>query len=136
MEELKPCPFCGGKAKVIEAINIVGKKVYAVYCQDCYIANNQLIPDGETFYWDGNPDELQVSDGRQALFYDEINEAIEHWNTRYERTGECICIKDGPMYDVYQCANCGTEFERNSEDDIGYEYCPYCGEKMVQRCLL
>ena len=132
MEELKPCPFCGGKAKVIEAINIVGKKVYAIYCQDCYIANNQLIPDGDTVYWDGNPDELQVSDGRQALFYDEINKAIEHWNTRYERTGECICIKDGSMYDVFRYTCCGYEHAESVSEDYGVQnYCPYCGAKVV-----
>lgn len=41
-------------------------------------------------------------------------------------------IKNGAMYDVYQCTECGTEFaERNSETYVDYVYCPICGAKVV-----
>lgn len=126
MTELKPCPFCGGKARVIKATNIVGKKVYAVYCQDCYIANNQLIPDGETFYWAVNPDEPQVSDGRQAFFYDEIDKAVEHWNTRYERTCRVI-LPSKPIFvdNDFRCSECDAIMYPN------FKYCPMCGAKVI-----
>ncbi|MBQ7873744.1 MAG: Lar family restriction alleviation protein [Oscillospiraceae bacterium] len=39
MAELKPCPFCGGRARVIQSDPLEkGKKefyVFGVYCTDC-----------------------------------------------------------------------------------------------------
>jgi restriction alleviation protein, Lar family len=37
MNELKPCPFCGGKAKLHKAkINFIYEEnAYSVYCENC-----------------------------------------------------------------------------------------------------
>lgn len=35
-EKLKPCPFCGGKAKIIEEYDcLAGINVYFIECCDC-----------------------------------------------------------------------------------------------------
>ena len=35
MEEIKPCPFCGGKVEIIEDLNFLGE--VGIECQDCFI---------------------------------------------------------------------------------------------------
>ena len=37
MEELKVCPFCGGKASICEA-EVDGEKVFMVACENCWIS--------------------------------------------------------------------------------------------------
>jgi hypothetical protein len=59
-EELKPCPFCGGKAKFYE--KPVGK--YIVVCTECGACN---VKKGE---WDG------------FSFYTSIPDAKKAWNQR------------------------------------------------------
>lgn len=39
MDELKPCPFCGGEAKVQRFPHN-----YAVYCTECYASTIQFKP--------------------------------------------------------------------------------------------
>lgn len=57
--ELKPCPFCGGEAKVIEGYDsMVGVNVYYIECCNCRA----------TFY-NGNSNK---------------NKEIEKWNRRVE----------------------------------------------------
>ena len=34
-EELKPCPFCGGKVDLIPNINTAGKNLFNIYCVRC-----------------------------------------------------------------------------------------------------
>ena len=59
MAELKLCPFCGGKAKIL-MYNGVGKGLYKVKC------NN-----------------LEFVFKPQTTVYAEANEAIDAWNDRY-----------------------------------------------------
>jgi Lar family restriction alleviation protein len=33
--DLKPCPFCGGKAEIIEDMNFIGE--VGIECQNCFI---------------------------------------------------------------------------------------------------
>ena len=37
MDELKPCPFCGGPASVIEIEDpdVAGEMLYTVWCEEC-----------------------------------------------------------------------------------------------------
>lgn len=63
MEELKPCPFCGGKAEIKSGVKIVGdaeKDIWYVVC--------------------GNP-ECVIYDGYTRDRYS-VKQAIEIWNKR------------------------------------------------------
>ena len=55
MTELKPCPFCGGEAHVVETIH--GKTLPWVRCKDC---------------------------GMETPMLDTEEEAIEAWNRRVD----------------------------------------------------
>ncbi len=48
-KELKPCPFCGGKAKLKVYRNSQGEKEYFVYCTSIYPTECAVCPD-TTFY--------------------------------------------------------------------------------------
>lgn len=46
-QELKPCPFCGGKAK----INKEARHLYEVECQNCYANVYDDTAEGAVEYW-------------------------------------------------------------------------------------
>ena len=64
-EELKPCPFCGGEARVMYAMAEDGTRTISVICQSCRtgIFRARSIPDE----WNA---------------YKTADEAIEAWNRR------------------------------------------------------
>ena len=104
MDALKPCPFCGGEAKVAIGQGQHDGHGYIVFCDRCWVSQSYL-------------------DKTEA-------EAIEAWNTRAERTCR---NNDTDNDDFFQCSECGsssvTEFLRG-----GYgipTYCPNCGAKVV-----
>lgn len=77
MEELKPCPFCGGRAFVTIG---KGKQYKAIFveCEDCEarlpIAEHRLIS-----FW--KPNSVWKTNLERAMtFYG--NEIIEAWNNR------------------------------------------------------
>ena len=55
-KELKPCPFCGRKACIINTGNHYPRAFYRIVCQSCYTV--------------------------QGKFYDTEEESIEAWNKR------------------------------------------------------
>lgn len=106
--ELLPCPFCGSKAEMY--INYAwSHSAYTILCSNSLCAVCPMVE------------------------CDTEEEVVKAWNTRVEKTCVMKSIKHGPLYDVFQCTNCGTEFaERNTEDYIDYEYCKVCGAKVVE----
>lgn len=107
--ELKPCPWCGETPKVLR-LNFTDSIEYGVACLNMSCSIKPC----------------------SGCFDTTEEEAIEHWNTRYERTGECICIKDGPMYDTYRYTCCGYEHAESVSEDYGVQnYCPNCGARLV-----
>ena len=70
MIELKPCPFCGGEAKLITSITVGAhaKPIARVYCTDCKISLS--------WFCDNNND---------GMF---IEEAVNAWNKRANQTDE------------------------------------------------
>ena len=50
VDELKPCPFCGGKAEIIGPMEDEGfgnKGAYAVECKCCQTASRLHFPNGD-----------------------------------------------------------------------------------------
>lgn len=115
-ENLKPCPFCGGEAKLSTYYDF-----YKVHCNsdDCWA-------------------EVSIGDAYNGVgkWYGSVAEAVDAWNTRAERT----CHFEERHGDWY-CTNCdemvGT-FDPLSELFIDgnaikeWCYCPNCGAKVVE----
>lgn len=114
-DKLKPCPFCGGKAKTYD---YEGKR-------DIYDPDTLGYVDTEYFTRWGCGCEVcgaMVPEKRSE------EEAIEAWNTRTERTCKQVFIEcnDGlmPPFTAH-CSECGAGW--------GYtpDYCPGCGAKVI-----
>ena len=100
---LLPCPFCGGKASVIDHHNDDGS--VSVGCAD---------------------DTCLGFSGLGWLYKTE-DEAIKAWNTRYERTYKPIWDEDG-----LACDKCGYWWPLKHYDNGKPCYCPNCGAKVVE----
>jgi Lar family restriction alleviation protein len=110
MSELKPCPFCGGKA--IGAPSCRPEWVYEIKCTDCGAKIKKLA--------------ICPSCARR--------EAIEAWNTRAERT--CIVLEE--FGGDYVCDACGEVLRSGYDDPFEaiplerFKYCFGCGAKVVE----
>ena len=106
MEELKPCPFCGGEAILLEDWKD-GNFIVGCANNDC-IARLSGIPS-----------------------FDNAEQAVKAWNTRAERT----CKKRNHDTDNYymRCCSCSLCNSGWFEDiyDKPFSYCPHCGAKVV-----
>lgn len=109
MRELKPCPFCGGEAKLMEAK--IGSNWWVVTCthyEDCPI----------------NPV------GRHV--YDTEAEATDAWNTRAERTCEQEERGWGTEGDHARVwLTCGHDCMVPTVQDLP-RYCPNCGAQVTE----
>ena len=106
--ELKPCPFCGGEAKLWS--NHYAEEdltLWQVRCNRDFLRKKCYMNDSF------------VSFGTEE-------EAIEAWNTRAERTCLYVKNKDGEMV----CSKCGAEYPSIIGDA---DYCYGCGAKVVQK---
>ena len=117
--ELKPCPFCGSEAKVQKDIrwphySRYGVNGYEIVCTnfDCiiYHADNQ--------------------------WYLTEEDAIDAWNSRYEKTCEMYRDESG----TWHCTSCenggdnitGSDGELNMWYDSWHpNFCPHCGCKVI-----
>ncbi len=67
-----------------------------------------------------------------------IHEAIDIIQ-RSQLTGHWIGTEfDGyangfPVYDVYECSECGMEYDSTDYGEITHNYCPNCGAKMNEK---
>lgn len=114
MTELKPCPFCGGKAQLIRLD--VDRDFY-VKCLKCRVEQGRLYKSVRTatIAWNrraGAPSERKKG---EWLYYD--------------------CEDD--KYDNIRCSECKKEFTVDADRwcDIGFiagdfNYCPNCGADM------
>lgn len=135
--ELKPCPFCGGEAELIDDSGRHGK-VYSVY--------HQCPRNGGKFNRYGSVCTLTIDTG----WYDTAEEATEAWNTR------ALPIPDTPeivraLDDAYEAGRKSTERTctikqmKEHEDGtttyyyscghvhVGHSqfYCDRCGAKVI-----
>lgn len=103
--ELKPCPFCGGDAKLMEMRYGDGRySVFGVFCQN---------------------DSGAVQHGHFIDNYATEAEAVDAWNTRAERTCRIERRDCGDGVAGTYCSECGNHAD---EDDC---YCPTCGARVV-----
>lgn len=110
-EELKPCPFCGYRARVEATRDAVGDYQGYVECMDC----------GATVYGPGD-----MKDDESAM-----HEARKEWNKRAERT----CRMGAPIDGEYLCSECGHLNRETYRGDKGWfppRYCAHCGAKVVE----
>ena len=127
MTDLKPCPFCGGEAKVYEMqYGADGQySVFGVFCVD-----------------DSNSELIGLSKYQHGHFIDNFPteaEAIAAWNSRAERTCK-FTIEDNMnesegMGDVWiECSTCHCVFDFYADEWLmNMNYCPNCGAKVVDR---
>lgn len=108
MEELKPCPFCGGEAD----IDKYGWG-WNVRCLDpkCHF---HIVP---------------------MPAHETEKEAIEAWNTRYEST--CTNTYDGREFECSECGVQWHLLSRADVFDewkhvVNPAFCPNCGAKVVE----
>lgn len=108
--ELKPCPFCGGRAEF-------GGNVHTGYFVECLTCG--------------------TTDPLPNLNFS-MEEVAAAWNTRAERTCRNDALKGAEG--VFICSECGVyldiaDMEWDGEDESGgfYEpnYCPNCGARVV-----
>ena len=121
-ETLKPCPFCGGEARLVvcdsegnvhdesyEADPYSGLSYAIVHgsddcCGECPVSTSDLLP------W----------------LYDTREEATAAWNRRAERTCRDLC--DVPQ--SFECGACGW-FDTDVDGlPLEHRYCPNCGARV------
>ena len=101
MDELKPCPFCGGEAST----RLFYKGKYRVHCNAC--------------------------DAHSGDVCDTEADAIDAWNTRAERTCTQIDVTDTRKpYTTHmtECSECGGVLAL--DEYRAPNYCPQCGAKV------
>ena len=115
IEELKPCPFCGGEA-YIQAKHMPNWtwNWCNVICDSC----------GATV----------TRAGGEGTFEGAEKAAIAAWNARAERTCELIChgsLANMPSFVCWSCSECGFGWH-HSENDKQFSFCPNCGAKVIE----
>lgn len=76
MADLKPCPFCGGKADIKHG-TIFMDETYMVRCETCFCMTNRFFVNNASLLPDGKPNPKTKYTALQA-----INKAVESWNRR------------------------------------------------------
>ena len=107
-ETLKPCPFCGGKARRQTEFMSDGYEYVAVACSKC----GAMTPGNYSPYGD---------------------QAEWNWNSRVDRTfhndlkdADCVGVLPIPYF---KCSSCGGIFTTTCQ----FDYCPSCGAKVVDK---
>ena len=115
--ELKPCPFCGGEARLVDRRKqcVVSPGVYEVpWMVEC--SNRRTCPALMLTTWP----------------YATEEEAIEAWNTRAERTCRNVAKERGCWSVEFLCSECGHEaYHYDYKPAVG-EHCLGCGAKVVE----
>ena len=107
MDELKPCPFCGGSAELIGTAIFAPDYALSVRCTDCKVGTSHYVYSNTNGLWDA------------------IENMQREWNNRAERT----CYRDEYEAAPFSvCSECGAVLP----DDCTVYYCWSCGAKVVE----
>lgn len=112
-EDLLPCPFCGGEARII------AKPYEPKVCVGC-------------------DDDTCLGFSGLGWLYDSDKEATEAWNRRAERTCQIVVSVDRSPASyggrVHRCSSCGKALPgalfRNGWTQL--DYCPRCGARVTE----
>lgn len=148
MNELKPCPFCGGEAEVRQYISFdetdSGEGMYSVGCytDKCmgeYARNFYFSEDEAIEAWNTRASETQLLAEMQTRVWiaeRQRNEAMaalmdEGISVPLYRT----CRNTAPVYLDFLCSECGCVHYHSDENDSGdgneWNYCPNCGARVL-----
>lgn len=126
MDELKPCPFCGGAAH-IEVDDVQEPEMFWHYSPRC----DDWGCLGHMFWFGYNTEEdaIEAWNTRQshACYADEVT----HRNCKYSvHRGWCehTCRNAAVTPLAFRCGKCGW-FDKNRCD---FNFCPNCGAKVVE----
>ena len=110
-EELKPCPFCGSKARFVKVSDTMGSMkltAWKVQCSKCWCSPYPNNAHGDKHV------------------------VAQQWNTRAERTCENVHLSSG-----FRCNECKTTWHTLMRDEAGDwqktnpKFCPNCGAKVT-----
>lgn len=126
MTELKPCPFCGGNAKLARDVTC-GYETFWAFCTDCHAQANYGHSEAEAARtWNVRADDQSQAAAYWRRLYEE---------TVAERTCTMLRLTDYTCQYMhrYMCSECGEQVEQptvmgKSEPP---NYCPNCGAKVV-----
>ena len=119
MPELKPCPFCGCKSKIVQCDdegNVRGEEY----------ENNPWSGLGYRIVHESDDCPIYTCEDGYNLIYDSREQAENHWNTRAERT----CENESSVSGIFTCSYCGADFY-DTEISGDWNYCPNCGAEVV-----
>ena len=135
-EKLKPCPFCGGEARLV-VCDSEGNVHDESYEADPYSGLSYAIVHGS----DGCCGECPVSTSDLLPWlYETREEAAKAWNRRSERTCrmEYQTGPDNPKRGWFECSECGGLGDSVGAGWDGKKmrknppaYCPRCGARVV-----
>lgn len=127
-DELKPCPFCGGKPTFVHATSedigngYVCRTLAVISCDHCMFDMAGETDEDATAAWN---DRAAVTDGQFAM--------AVHDGEAWQRVRECrnIGFETG---DDFKCSACGEAY--NESDDMAMpasriDWCFSCGAKVV-----
>ena len=144
-DELKPCPFCGGKARIsflqtaFAGINGFGDKKIKyrvqVICNKCHARGKPITTDWmiNPYPWDSawNP-KYGKNQEQTEMFRPYVEQAITAWNRAMGSTEKSSTVErtakvehHGTVaYPFLHCGECGREVQ---EHDV---YCHECGARL------
>lgn len=123
MDELKPCPFCGGEAETLTADSMNGGYLFGIMCNDCRSRGDVYDTEAEAVAaWNTRSDDYK--------------QAAEYWQRMYEQAfAERTCEEFGSLRIWQECnvwsheLSCGHEVD--TLDMEPPNYCPHCGARVV-----
>lgn len=130
MGNLKPCPFCGCNAAVLEREQFSGPILYKIVCNSKKCRGHDHA---------GNVGAWMENGWRESR-----EEAAELWNRRTERTCRMVSAFDTDELEqeqenisfspedtlAYRCEGCGFGFRY--ERGLYPSYCPNCGARVME----